>query len=95
MRAILPLMVLIVLLEEPNGILGQVMTWIPFTSPLTVIIRLAVDPSGIATWEVTGAMLVLVLSTWASIRIAARLFRVGFLLTGSRPSLADLWRQAR
>ena len=95
MLAILPLMVLIVLLEEPNGVLGQVLTWIPFTAPLTVIIRLAVDPSGIATWEVTGAMLVLVLSTWASIRIGARLFRVGFLLTGSRPSLADLWRQAR
>jgi ABC-2 type transport system permease protein len=95
MLAIVPLMVLIVLLEEPNGILGQAMTWIPFTSPLTVIIRLAVDPSGIATWEVAGAMLVLVISTWASIRIGARLFRVGFLLTGSRPSLADLWRQAR
>ena len=82
--AILPLMVLVILLEEPNGIVGQVMSWIPFTSPLTVIIRLAVDRSGIAGWEVGGAMLVLVLSTWVSIRVGARLFRVGFLLTGSR-----------
>lgn len=93
--AIVPLMVLVVLLEDPNGILGQVMTWIPFTSPLTVIIRLAVDASGIAWWEVAGAVSVLVMATWLSIRIGARLFRVGFLLTGSRPSLADLWRQAR
>ena len=93
--AILPLMVLVMLLEEPNGTLGQIMTWIPFTSPLTVIIRLAVDPSGIAWWEVGGAMLVLLLSTWLSIRIGARLFRVGFLLTGSMPSLSELWRQAR
>jgi len=93
--AILPLMVLVILLEQPNGLLGQVMTWIPFTSPLTVIIRLSVDPSGIAWWEVIGAMVVLSISTWASIRIGARLFRVGFLLTGSRPSLAELWRQAR
>ncbi len=95
MLAILPLMVLVILLEDPNGILGQAMTWIPFTSPLTVIIRLAVDSSGIAWWEVVGSMAVLVLSTWASIRVGARLFRVGFLLTGSRPSLAELWRQAR
>jgi ABC-2 type transport system permease protein len=95
MLAILPLMVLVILLDEPNGILGQVMTWIPFTSPLTVIIRLAVDSSGIAWWEVIGAMVVLVVSTWASIRVGARLFRVGFLLTGSMPSLAELWRQAR
>jgi ABC-2 type transport system permease protein len=95
MLAILPLMVLVILLEDPNGILGRVMTWIPFTSPLTVIIRLAVDPSGTAWWEIAGAIGVLVLSTWLAIRVGARLFRVGFLLTGSRPSLAELWRQAR
>ena len=93
--AILPLMVLVILLEEPNGILGQAMTWIPFTSPLTVIIRLSVDASGIAWWEVLGSMLVLLVSTWLSIRVGARLFRVGFLLTGTMPSLAELWRQAR
>ena len=95
MLAILPLMVLVILLEDPNGILGQLMTWIPFTSPLTVIIRLAVDGSGIAWWEVAGAVLVLVASTWLAIRLGARLFRVGFLLTGSRPSLTELWRQAK
>ncbi len=95
MLAILPLMVLVILLDEPNGLLGQVMTWIPFTSPLTVIIRLSVDPSGIAWWEVLGSMAVLSVSTWLSIRVGARLFRVGFLLTGSRPSFAELWRQAR
>jgi len=95
MLAILPLMVLVILLEDPNGALGQVMTWIPFTSPLTVIIRLSVEPSGVAWWEIGGAIAVLAISTWLSIRIGARLFRVGFLLTGSRPSLAELWRQAR
>ena len=95
MLALLPLMVIVVLLDDPNGILGQLMTWVPFTSPLTVILRLAVDGPGIAWWEIAGAMLVLVLSTWLSIRIGARLFRVGFLLTGSRPSLGELWRQAR
>jgi len=93
--AIVPLMVLVILLEEPHGVAGQILTWIPFTSPLTVIIRLAVEPSGIAWWEVAGAITVLLLSTWLSIRIGARLFRVGFLLTGARPSLAELWRQAK
>jgi len=95
MLAVLPLMVMVVLLDEPHGFLGQLMTWVPFTSPLTVILRLAVDGAGIAWWEILGSMLVLVLSTWLSIRVGARLFRVGFLLTGSRPSLAELWRQAR
>lgn len=93
--AIVPLMMLVVLLDDPHGVVGQVMTWIPFTSPLTVVIRLAVDSDGIAWWEVTGAIAILALSTWLAIRIGARLFRVGFLLTGTRPSLAALWRQAK
>jgi ABC-2 type transport system permease protein len=93
--AILPLMVLVILLDEPNGTLGRAMTWVPFTSPLTIIIRLAVDSQGIGWWEVIGAVVVLLISIWAAIRIGARLFRVGLLLTGSRPSLAELWRQAR
>lgn len=93
--AIIPLMVLVILLEDPHGALGQVMTWIPFTAPLTVVIRLAVDPSGIAWWEVTGSIALLMTAIWLAIRIGARLFRVGFLLTGTRPPLADLWRQSR
>lgn len=93
--AILPLMVMVILLDEPHGTLGQVMTYVPFTSPLTVILRLAVDPSGIAWWEIALATGVLVASIGLAIRIGARLFRVGFLLTGSRPSLGELWRQAR
>ena len=95
MLAILPLMVLVVLLEDPNGALGQTMTWIPFTSPLTVIIRLSVDAPGVAWWEVAGSIAVLVISIGLAIRVGARLFRVVFLLTGSRPSLKELWRQAR
>lgn len=93
--AIVPLMVLVILLEDPHGVLSNVMTWIPFTAPLTVVIRLAVDPDGIAWWEVAGSIGVLATSIWLAIRVGARLFRVGFLLTGTRPPLADLWRQSR
>ena len=93
--AIVPLMVLAILLDDPHGMLAQVLTWIPFTTPLTVVIRLSVDPDGIAWWEVVGSIAVLTLSIWLAIRVGARLFRVAFLLTGTRPPLADLWRQSR
>lgn len=93
--ALLPLMVLVILLDEPHGALGQMMTWIPFTTPLTVIVRLAVDPTGISWWEIGASLFVLFVATWLTIRIGARLFRVGFLLTDSRPSLRELWKQAQ
>ena len=93
--AMMPIMFLAVLLDEPHGWLGQILTFIPFTSPLTVIIRLAVDPSGIPLYQILGSLLILLICTWLSIRIGARLFRVSFALTGTRPSLSQLWQQAR
>lgn len=93
--AVMPLMTMIVLLEEPHGSIGKLLTWIPFSAPLTVVVRLSIDPAGIAAWEIIGALGVLLASTWLSIRFGARLFRVGLLLTGTRPGFRELLRQAR
>lgn len=93
--AVVPFMFASVLLMEPHGTVGQVLTWIPFSAPLTVLLRVALDPSGIAWWEIAGSLAVLVVSTWIALRLGARLFRVGLLFTGSRPKLREILRQAR
>jgi ABC-2 type transport system permease protein len=71
------------------------MTWIPFTSSQVVIMRASMDASALAWWEVAGAFVVLAMSTWVAIRVGARLFRVGLLSSGARPSLREIVRQAR
>jgi len=95
MLSVLPLMLMIVLLEEPNGAWGQVLSLVPFSAPLTMIVRLSVDPAGVAGWEIALSMGILLASTWLAIRVGARLFRVGLLLGGSRPSMREIMRQAR
>jgi ABC-2 type transport system permease protein len=93
--SIVPFMFLSVLLIEPHGTVGRLLSWIPFSAPLTVLIRFAVEPAGIAWWEIAGPLLVLSISTWVALRLGARLFRVGLLFTGSRPKLREIVRQAR
>jgi len=93
--ASLPLMFLPVMLSDPHSVVAHVLTWIPFSAPATLVFRLSLDPTAISHWEVAGSLLVLLLSTWATVRIASRLFRVGLLLTGARPSWAEILRQAR
>jgi len=90
-----PLMFVMILIEEPQGTLAQILTWIPFTASTTVMLRMTLDLPGIAWWEIAGSFLVLVASTWLAIRFGARLFRVGLLLTGARPKLREILRQAR
>ena len=82
-------------IEDPNNMGAYVMTWIPFTAPLTVILRMTLESAKIAWWEVAGSFAVLVASTYLALQFGARLFRVGLLLTGARPKLREILRQAR
>ena len=82
------------LLADPAGIVATVMTFIPFTAPLTVLMRAAVDPAGLPWWQILLSFAVMVASTFVALKIGARLFRVGLLLTGTRPSLRQIVRQA-
>lgn len=93
--AVVPMVFSSALVMHPDGVLARILTWIPFSAPVTVIFRLAFDPNGTAWWEVVGPLLVLIASTWFAIRLGARLFRVGILLTGARPKWRDIIRQAR
>lgn len=95
MASALPLMMMGVLISDPNGTVGKVMTWIPFSAPVTVVLRLSLAPDGVAWWEVAGAFAVMIVATWLGLEIGARLFRVGLLLSGSRPKWRALLRQAR
>ncbi len=90
-----PMMFMGVLITDPNGTLGQVLTWIPFSAPVTIVLRLALEPEGVPTWQVAGSLAMMVVSTWIALKLGARLFRVGLLLTGTRPKLRALLRQAR
>ena len=44
--------------------------------------------------EIAGSLAMLALGIYAAIKIGARLFRVGVLLSGARPKLREILRQA-
>jgi len=95
LTAAVPLMLMSVLISEPHGITAKVMTWIPFSSGSIIMLRASMDPDFLAWWEIAGSILVLIGSTWLAIKLGARLFRVGLLSSGARPSLREIIRQAR
>ena len=87
----MPLILSIVVLDDPNGTLARVLSFIPPFTPFVMMARIASVPAP-PTWEVWAALGVLVVATWITFRLAARVFRVGILLYGQPPSLKQLWR---
>jgi ABC-2 type transport system permease protein len=94
LMAALPMMLMVVLLRDPNGVVARVLTWLPISAGPVTILRVSTDAASVAWWEIAGALVVLMLSTWLALRLGGRLFRVG-LLSSSRPSFREIIRQAR
>ncbi len=92
---VLPMVMMGAYIADPNGIVPRVLTWVPFATPVSLVLRVAMDPSGVPWWEIAGPMALLAASAWFALRFGARLFRVGIMLSGARPSLRAILRQAR
>ncbi len=83
------------LAAEGTSTAVRVLCWIPFTSPIAWIARLAKDRGPVPVAELAGSLALLLASTAAALVAGGRLYRVGLLLTGAGPSLTQILRQAR
>jgi len=92
---VIPMVFMAIFITDPNGTLPRILTWIPFTAPVTAVFRMTMEPTPGVWLDVAGSYVVLLVSTWLALRFGARLFRVGLLLTGTRPKLREILRQAR
>lgn len=78
------------ILNDPNSALAKWLTYIPFWSPVAVPVRWSASP--ISSIELAGSLLVLAASVLVVTWIAARIYRVGILMTGKRPTLREVVR---
>ena len=78
---------------DPRGTVSQVLTQIPFSSPILMPMRYLLDAASPA--EVSLSLAILVASTALAVVAAAKIYRVGILMHGKRPSLAEIWRWLR
>lgn len=77
--------------ESPESTLAQVASYIPFTSPVVMMIRI---PYGVATWEMLLSLAVLYASFTLMVFVGARIYRVGVLMYGKKPTLKEIARWA-
>jgi ABC-2 type transport system permease protein len=81
------------LMNDPGSGLARAFSFIPLFAPMVVPVRYALSPLPVAEVLASiGAMLVGILVVVA---IAARIYRVGILSYGKRPSMKELWRWVR
>ncbi len=76
-------------IEEPHGTISVVFSYIPFTSPVVMLMRI---PFGVAWWEVLLSLLILYLTFFLVIKLASKIYRIGILMYGKKPSYREVWK---
>jgi ABC-2 type transport system permease protein len=81
------------ILENPNSGISRFLSYFPMTSPMTMLTRFA---SGrVQFWEILLSLLLLYLSVLGALWIAAKIYRVGILMYGKKPTYKELWKWLR
>lgn len=90
----LPLFMMEPLMRDPNGTLARTASWFPLWTPMVMMVRLAGFPRPPA-WELPATLALLAATSVFALWAAGRIFRVGILMYGKPPSLAEVWRWVR
>jgi ABC-2 type transport system permease protein len=86
-----PILLSIVILRSPNGALATVTSFFPPFTPFVMMARIGSVP-GPPAWQIVASLVLLAVSTFVALRLAARIFRVGILLYGQPPRLSTVWK---
>ncbi len=82
-----------VILRDPNSTTSVVLSLVPFLSPILMILRIAVQTPPL--WQIALSLGLSVVTTTGVLAISAKIYRVGVLMYGKRPSLVELLRWFR
>lgn len=91
---IVPLISMLFLVEEPNGMVAKVLSYIPLFTPFTMMNRAGGPPE---PYEYVITSAVLLISIWIAFKAAGKVFRIGVLMTGNPPKLREIlgWLRER
>ena len=76
-------------IENPHGTVSTVFSMIPLTSPIVMLMRI---PFGVPWWEIGISIFLLILSIAGTVWLAARIYRIGILMYGKKPSYKELYK---
>ena len=81
------------LTNDPSSTFAKTLSLVPFTSPIATPVRWA--SGSMATGELAASLAMLAIAIVGVTWVAARIYRVGILMTGKRPTMKELVRGVR
>jgi ABC-2 type transport system permease protein len=93
MFLIIPLVLMIFIIRAPNSSLSVILSFIPFFTPILMFLRITVLLPSFA--QIGASIVILILTILLMVWLTAKIYRVGILMYGKRPKLAEIVRWIR
>ncbi len=85
---ILPVVVAMPAIQNPESMMVKVMSYIPLTIPSIMLLRFKIAPVPLIDIGIT--LSIMFISTIVTLKIAAKIFRIGILSYGKKPTIREL-----
>ncbi|MEJ6793080.1 MAG: ABC transporter permease [Lacinutrix sp.] len=72
---------------DPHGTVATIFSFVPFTSPVVMLMRI---PFGVPIWQQILSLLILIGTFIFTIWLASKIYRVGILMYGKKPTYKEL-----
>ncbi len=76
-------------INDPHGTVATVFSFIPLTSPIVMMMRI---PFGVPAWQIILSMVILFATFLFVVWFASKIYRVGILMYGKKPSWKELFK---
>jgi ABC-2 type transport system permease protein len=93
MCLMLPMMATIFFVGQPDSTISVIVSLIPIFTPMVMFMRICVQMPPV--WQIALSIVLTLGTTWLIFRGAAKVFRIGILMYGKRPTIPEILRWAR
>ncbi len=76
-------------IDNPHGTVSQVFSYIPFTSPVVMLMRI---PFGVPLWQQFISLIILFGTFMLTVWFAAKIYRVGILMYGKKTTYKEIFK---
>ncbi len=81
------------IVRDPNSTYSTIISFVPFVAPITMPTRILTETPPF--WQIGLAVLLNLLTIFGLIWLTSRVYRIGMLMYGKRPTIPEIWRWIR
>ena len=83
--------------NNPNGPIAVAFSLFPLTSPIVMMMRLSggIGGGGVPAWQLITSILILIVTFIGIVWLAAKIYRVGILMYGKKPTYKEMFKWLR